>query len=187
MTIQPSTPRRIVSARPLMLILAALVALAGCDKDLFLIDPNYSVNIFKPGPKWPNEKKMLPVEREVYAKYGKPDGFRAMWTPEGKIMQGIEISERLKEVRKGKNLPPFTWMYINAGREIHFAGSGFTEHPINDQLRLVFRYGDPEDVKTQENGIVQWMFYGVGKLYKFYNGRVVEEKEFPAMGAYPKS
>jgi hypothetical protein len=127
-----------------------------------------------------------PAEREVYARYGRPDHFRAWWDPSGTVKQRIEILPRLKEVQKGKNLPPYSWIYLRQGVEVLFAGQSYEEQPLTDQIRILTRYGDPEDSKTLEGGVTQWMYFGAGKLYKFVRGQVVEEKEFPAMGNYIK-
>ena len=178
-------PRLRRAVRGLAFVICALAVVA-CDKDLFTFDPEFSVNLFRPGKKWPKEDKFTPAEREVYARYGKPDFFRAWWDPSGSVKQRIELISRLKEVQKGKNLPPYSWIYLNRGVEVIFAAQSYEEQPLADQIRMLARYGDPEDVKTLDGGITQWMYFGAGKLYKFSRGRVIEEKEFPAMGNYIK-
>ena len=62
------------------------------------------------------------------------------------------------------------------------------EQPLSDQVRLIIKYGDPEEVKASEYGGSQWMYFSAGKLYKFSPaGRIIEEKTFPGMGTYIKS
>ncbi|MCX7717618.1 MAG: hypothetical protein N2111_04340 [Candidatus Sumerlaeaceae bacterium] len=184
MTIACLSPLR-RAVRVLSLVLCAF-AFAACEKDMFSFDPDFSVNLFRPGKKWPDEKKFTPAEREVYARYGRPDHFRAWWDPSGTVKQRIEILPRLKEVQKGKNLPPYSWIYLRQGVEVLFAGHSYEEQPLTDQIRILTRYGDPEDSKTLEGGVTQWMYFGAGKLFKFARGRVIEEREFPAMGNYIK-
>lgn len=175
--------------RPLLRIVALLAAalfLAACEQDI-VINADFSVNIFHPGPKWPKVKKLKPAEREVYERYGKPDGFKVYWDSTGKLRTRIDAQKEFEEKQKAKQLPNYSWVYLGKGIEVKFNGNTPQEVPITDETRIIFKYGDPEDVKQLYSGVTQWMFYGAGKLYKFApNGRVVEEKDFPAMGKFQK-
>jgi hypothetical protein len=161
-----------------------LAALSGCDQDVEL-NIDYSINIFKPGPKWPNVKKLTPVQRQVYEKYGTPDCFRVFWTPDGAIKMRADLQKEMKGM-KPKNMPPFSFVYLKDNKEIVFRGSQYVEQPLPETARIVIENGDPEDVKELHGGVTQWMFYSTGKLYKISRGHVIEQKEFQAMGQYLK-
>ncbi|MBX7246327.1 MAG: hypothetical protein K1X53_12595 [Candidatus Sumerlaeaceae bacterium] len=180
-----TAPKRTRWMAPVVGLTLALFALTACDKDEYEINQDWSINVFKPGPKWPIMKNMKPLEKEVFGRFGKPDAFHVLWSPDGTIKSRSELDDRGKEVQKAKTLPPYTWVYAGLGKEIYFSPTTYTEKPIRDDLRLIMKYGDPEDVKDQGN-IKQWTFYSVGKMYKISNGKIIDEKDFPAMGRFTK-
>ena len=179
------TPRSRVI--PVLAVILASLVITACDKDLYVIDPKWSVNVFKPSPKWPpKEKDMKPAELEAFRKFGKPDAFHVLWDPTGRIYERHAITERVEEAKKGKKIPPFTWVYIGRGVEVFFEGAGYQERPLGAKVKLIAQFGDPEDAKDLENGVTQWMFYSTGKLYKISHDKIIEEKTFPAMGQFTK-
>ncbi|MCX7626399.1 MAG: hypothetical protein N2Z21_09340 [Candidatus Sumerlaeaceae bacterium] len=168
------------------LVLLGLLILATACKDQDLVfKPDFSINLFYPGPKWPNVKKLGKVEQDVYQRYGKPQAFRVLWPPNGDIRQRSDLEEAF--AKQPKVIPPYSWVYPQQGIEIVFRGQGYEEQPLSDKVRLVLKYGDPEDVKELSSGIVQWTYYSVGKMIKLRAGRVVEVKEFPPMGRFIKN
>lgn len=170
----------------MLAVLASLLFLASCEDDI-KIDPKFSVNIVTPGPKWPNIKNLTPAQKEIYDKYGKPDAFRLIWNPSGRFMQQSDLAQMLGN-KKPSKLPPYTWIYQQRGIQVSFQSSQPAETPVNDQLRLVLKYGDPENVKETAEGIMQWQFYSVGYMYKFSrDGMIIEESKFPAMGKFMKN
>lgn len=169
----------------LILLLVLGVLLTSCGEQDYVLNPDFSVNMFTPGPKWPKVKKLSAAEKEIYERYGKPDAFRVLWNPTGKLRSRMEVSSDFN-AKKIKSMPPFTWVYVKQGKEIAFKGAGYEELPLTDEVRLLVEYGDPEDVKEIFNGVTQWMFYGAGKLFKLSNGKIVEQKDFPAMGRFQK-
>lgn len=173
------------SALQILLLAAAVFMLAGCEKDDVNIDPDFSINVCQPGPKWPNPKNLTPAQKEVLDKYGKPDFFHVWWTPDGQYRTRTDF---VKEQREGKKrpIPPYSYVYLRLNKDICFRGSDYQVLPVSDQLRVVCQLGDPEDIRTMESGVLQWMYYSAGKLYKFGRGRIVEEKDFPAMGKFGK-
>src|SRR5262245_39296500 len=70
--------------------------LTGCDQDL-VIDQEYSVNIIKPGPKFPNEKKLTEPQKEIYARMGKPDCFHVYWTSNGALANRRDLTKQFKD------------------------------------------------------------------------------------------
>jgi hypothetical protein len=167
---------------------AVLVVVAGCGGQDVKFDPDFSVNLFQPGPKWPNVEKLTQAQREAYQKYGKPDQFRVLWNPAGDVKTRSELAQFFREKKMPKELPPHTWIYLASGKEIWFEGGSYVERQVTDMTRMLIKYGDPEDIKVMAGGITQWMFFGAGRIYKFNTaGRIVEEKEFQGMGRYIKS
>ena len=167
---------------------ALLVTIAGCGGQDVGFDPAFSVNLFQPGPKWPNVEKLAPAQREVYQKYGKPEQFRVLWNPAGQVKTRSELAQTFQGKKMPKDLPPHTYLYLSMGKEIWFEGGSYVERPITDMTRILVKHGDPEDVKPLPDSGTQWMYYGAGRLYKFdKDGATTEEKEFPAMGRYIKS
>jgi hypothetical protein len=169
-------------------ILCALlcVGLAACKNDQdFTFKQDFTVNFFYPGPKWPNVKKMTKVEQEVYQRFGRPAAFRILWPPNGDIRLRSELEDAF--AKKPKVMPAYSWVYPALGKEIIFRGDAYEEQPLTDKVRLVLKYGDPEDVKDLSSGVVQWTYYSAGKMIKLRQGRIVEVKEFPAMGRFIKN
>ena len=173
----------------LRLICAAMMLtfLVGCEEDVNM-NTEFSIHLLTPGPKWPKKpKKLEPHQQEVLAKYGKPDLFRVFYNKTGAFQTRSELGKEMMD-EKPKKLPPHSWIYSQRGIEVVFEGKSYREQPLTDQVRLIIKYGDPEEVKASEYGGSQWMYFSAGKLYKFSPaGRIVEEKTFPAMGTYIKS
>lgn len=177
--------RWFLRAARISLAAACLFVLAGCEEDV-LFKPDFSVNLLEPGPKWPKKKKNLTAhQQEIFDKYGRPDHLRIQWNPEGRIMVREQLKVALKD-KKPQTLPPCSWVYTRRNMEVVFDPEGPREVPITDEIRLVLRHGDPEDVKPLPGGVSQWSFYGAGRMYRMVSGRIVEEKEFPAMGSFRK-
>lgn len=176
-----------MKCKPLLIYLLAAFAalsLAACDQDL-VIDPEFSVNVFNPGPKYPNVKKLTTPQKEVFEKHGKPDHFKVQWDKRGTLKTRAEVEPLLARA-KPKNLPPYNWIYLDKNLEISFTENSYEELPLSDMTRMLTKHGDPEDVKELHAGIIQWMYFSVGKQYKFNQGRLVETKEFPALGKFQK-
>ncbi|MGC8841421.1 MAG: hypothetical protein ACP5QZ_08215 [Candidatus Sumerlaeaceae bacterium] len=173
------------TSKLVIVLLAGMLLLAGCKDQDFSFKPDFSVNLFFPGPKWPNTKKLTKVESDVYERYGRPAAFRVLWPPNGDIKLRSELEDVF--AKQPKVLPPYSWVYPSLGKEIVFRGQAYEERPLSDKVRLILKYGDPEDVKELSSGVVQWTYYSAGKMLKLREGRIVEEKEFPAMGRFLKN
>jgi hypothetical protein len=169
----------------LLVLAISFGLLVACDQDVE-IKPEFSVNIFKPGPSWPNVKKLTPEQRQLFEKYGKPDCFHVYWTSDGAIQPRAELEKSMKG-KKPKTIPPYSWVYLATNKEIVFPPGGKPrEQPLPETVKIVAENGDPEDVRQDQPGVTQWMFFSTGKIYKIANNRVIEKKDFPALGKYLK-
>lgn len=169
----------------LLAFLICFGLLSACDQDIE-INQAFSVNIFKPGPTWPNVKKLPAEQKQMFEKYGKPDCFHVYWNSDGTITPRASLEKQMNG-KKPKTVPPFSWIYLKLNKEIVFSRNGKpVEQPVPDEVRVVAENGDPEDVRDDIPGVKQWMFYSTGKIYKFSRGHIIEQKDFPAMGKYLK-
>lgn len=180
-----STRRHLLSLGRLLAITLAALLLAGCEEDI-AFKPEYSINLVQPGPKWPNKKKLGPAQKDILERHGRPSHLRLLWNSNGQIAIKSELQNATRG-KKPKTLPPLAWVYPEKNLEVTFSPDGTPqERLLTDEVRLVIEHGDPEDVKRLPGGITQWTFYGDGRMYKLSQGRIVEQKEFPAMGRYLK-
>jgi hypothetical protein len=118
-----------------VLALCAALALAGCDQDV-VINPEFSVNVFTPGPKYPNVKKLTKPQKEVFERYGKPDAFKVQWDKQGTLKTRIDVEQQLAKA-KPKQLPPYTWIYLATNREISFTENSYEELPLTDMTKML--------------------------------------------------
>lgn len=152
-----------------------------------MLNPNFSVNLAKPGKKWPQEKKLTPAQSEVLAKYGPPDYFHIWWTKQGDIQTYLKVARVIPRIRDYDR----SWIYLDRNEDIVFKSADqYSGVPVGDQLRTVCEYGDPEDIKknVSRDGVVveSWAYYSRGTLFKFCDGKLAERQEFPPMGTYIK-
>ncbi len=166
---------------------AAALALPffGPKEQPFIFNFDFTINFFQPDVKWPVEKLLKPAEKEVYEKLGRPDAFRILYDSEGniKIRQSLELEYKAKAP---KTIPNYTWVYMQRNEEIVFSGNGYYTQPLTDPIRLILKYGDPENNKQLPDGLVEWTYYSTGKIYRIYQNKVISTKEFPPMGSFHK-
>lgn len=144
-----------------------------------------TINFIQPGDKWPVEKFLSDSEKQVYQQLGRPDYFHIMWSPTGEMKMRSVIEQEWG--KKGpKNMPPLSWVYMRRNEEVIFANGSYYTQPLNELEQLVLKYGDPENVKDIGNGLVEWTYYSVGKMYTIAKDRVVGTKDFPPMGSFHK-
>lgn len=172
----------------LVLVLPAMtqaLPFFGPKEQPFIFNFDFTINFFQPDPKWPVEKLLKPAEKEVLEKLGRPDAFRILYDPEGniKIRRSLELEYKAK---KPKEIPNYSWVYMQRNEEIIFSGNGYYSKPLTDAIRLVLKYGDPENTKQLPDEMVEWTYYSTGKIYRIYKDKVIDVKEFPAMGSFHK-
>lgn len=162
-----------------------LLPFTGPKKQPLVFNFDQTVNIFRPGEKWPVDKLLSAPEKQVYAQLGRPDCFRLLWDREGnvKVRSVIEQEWKGKDL---KNLPPYSWVYLQRNEEIIFSGNSFYSQPLNDLVQVVIKSGDPENVRDMGNGLTQWTYYSTGKMYTISGNNIVATKDFPPMGTFHK-
>lgn len=162
-----------------------LIPFFGAKQQPYVFDFNTTINFIQPGLKWPVEKLLTPVEKQVLAQYGRPDMFRMLWSKDGsmKMRSVVELEWSRKNL---KEIPPVTWVYTQRKEEVVFSGNSFHAQPLTEVMQIVIKNGDPENTRDIGNGVSQWTYYSTGKIYTIAGDRVVETKEFPAMGSFHK-
>lgn len=178
---------RTVLRRPVgvVAISLGLIPFFGAKTQPYELNFDQTINFFQPGAKWPIERLFSPVEKQVYEQYGRPDLFRFLWSPTGELKMREAV--RLEWTRdKLKTMPSHTWVYVQRNEEVVFSGNTVTTRPLTETMHLIIKYGDPENVKQIGNGVTQWTYYSVGKIYTIAADRVVSTQDFPAMGSYHK-
>ncbi len=151
----------------------------------YVFNFDQTINIYQPGEKWPVEKLLTPVEKQVISQFGKPDCFRILWDSQGKIKVRSALEQEWKS--KGPNkLPPASWVYLQRNEEIIFVNNSYRAQPLTETVHLVLKMGDPELVKNISSEVTQWTYYSTGKLFTISDDKVVDTKEFPAMGSFHK-
>lgn len=164
---------------------AGLVACGGKNRKPIDINPDYSVNVIPVPEFWPREDidwaeepAKRAVQEEVYARLGRPDFFRKVYTFDNRIIRPQELSPYA--VLMGQRPTPlFHWVYIDLDKVITFTGETYKEEEISDQLRTVALHGDPNDIKNfPVDGIqrTSYYYFNHGKEFVFVNGTLTEER-----------
>jgi len=146
----------------------------------------FSVNLLELPKGYFQEKFLTQAEKEVMDKMGAPEYLRIYWDKIGSI---VDETNALLLLRKQNSINEFkhSWVYVNDGVEVLFPNNYKYEiKEIDDRIKLISQYGDPErsEKRTIENDIVQevYTYYSYGKSFTFWNGKLMETKEFPATG-----
>lgn len=151
----------------------------------YVFNFDQTINIFKPGEKWPIEKLLTTTEKQVITQLGKPDCFRILWDSQGKIKVRSVLEQEWK-AKGPKQLPPSSWVYLQRNEEVIFVNGTYRAQPLTDTIQLVIKMGDPELVKNISSDVTQWTYYSTGKIFTISSDKVVETKEFPPMGSFHK-
>lgn len=182
MLVSPARSRFVRVLFPALLFGALILGGCKLDQDIAM-DFDYSVNVFRPGPKFPNHKKLKPSEKELFDRYGKPDFIRVYWNRDGDLRTRNQLQGELQG-KKPKKMPPYAWLYLKQGREYFINETTFEERPVTERVRIICEHGDPEDIKDLMGGRIQWTYYSTGRIFTIVGDRVVDVKEFPAMGRF---
>jgi hypothetical protein len=174
----------------LFLLLVPLVFSLGCGRKGHLhVNPEFSINLAIPDRKYPPVKKLSTSGREVYELYGRPDLVRLWWSKDGRIHRFLEVDRKLQDKKAIYRLR-HSWIYLEKNLELIFATDGaYQEVPLNDKIRTICTYGDPEDIKSisEEKPIKEiWNYYSIGLILVFQEDKIIKEQRHNPMGAVIK-
>lgn len=170
---------------------ALLVGAWGCSKKPELKpDPTFSMNVMVVPEWWPREELDWPkdpdlaqVQQDALQERGRPDYIRMVWTRDRRILRQSELAEKAR-LRGGLPKPEMEWVYLEKGQVVRFKGTKVLEEPLNDELRAVCEFGDPNDTKDfDEKGRHKqiWTFRDNGKILYFEDGKRVQTQDIPPM------
>ena len=161
--------------------------LSGCAKYHYLkFDQYFSINLAKPGSKWPNRNKMTEAEKALLDERGAPDYIRVWWSNEDRIVQFMEVHARMNKLEHLERKQ--SWIYVDSQEEVVFKGeSDFFVRPLSDKLKIVSTYGDPDLIKIEEQSEDKstreiWQYYSAGKIFTFHDERLTREQTTQKMG-----
>lgn len=177
-----------------VVVLAAGVLLGGCSrnpkKQPLKLDQRFSVNVIKVPEYWPREKldwsrdaQQRAVQQETYARYGRPDFIRRVYTFDNRIVRPGELGPH--SVLMGQRPEPLSqWLYLDQKIAVTFQGGAKHEViDLPDQVRIVALHGDPNDIKNfPVDGIerTSFYYYNHGREFVFVNGVLTQTKNLGA-------
>jgi len=173
------------------LFFCALLFLCSCRRSKldFIIDLDYSVNVARPGRRFPSDLDLSQAKREVHEILGNPNFIRFWWTEDGRIHRFLEVDRRLKDPRSVYQVK-HSWIYLDKNIECVFdTDTTYREIPLSDKVRTVCTYGDPEDIKKMSDHPPlkeNWNYYSIGLILKFEDDRLVKTQRHPPMGTVIK-
>jgi hypothetical protein len=169
---------------------AALLS-AGCNRDrqAIEIDHRFSYNVAKV-PLWypPEDYVPSPTEQAVLARWGKPNFIRFWWLPDGEFITSSDLSGKSAMIDEIMTETKRTWIYLGEETEIEFlTDGGYLEHPLTEKLKLICRYGDPNQrtpPKQDEAGRTKesWEWIEAGLRVHFIDGAEYKREHFPGTG-----
>jgi hypothetical protein len=162
------------------------------------LDHHFSMNVGKPPTGFPDKRlKLSAAESEVLARRGNPDFIRIWWRSDGSLITSSDLSGHHDEMNPMLNASKKSWIYLNTGdkensgkdngEEVIFVGSGYKVRPLDQKLKLVCTYGDPDDrsAPTMRDGATfetwRWIEYGI--QIELMDGKEVSRTNFNASGS----
>ena len=154
-------------------------------KDKIILNPEFSVNVAIPQKDFPDEDKLVTSKKEVFTLYGPPDFVRFWWSRDGRIHRFLEVDNKIRN-QKSLLIQKHSWIYLDKNIECIFDGpASYREVPLNDKIRTVCTYGDPEDLKILSDVEPYreiWNYYSQGLILKFENDKLINQQIHSPMG-----
>ncbi|MCB2156163.1 hypothetical protein KQI84_14900 [bacterium] len=185
-----------LSAAPFgVMMLAAVLLLTACkDKPTELApDPEFSINVMAVPVDWPREELDWPdnptlrrTQQEAWARYGTPDFIRFIYTMDRRIVKPSEAIEGHRMAGKFTEQEQ-EWVYLADEIVLRFKGAETIERPLDDILRTVVMYGDPNEIKRwPELGVerTSFTYYDAGKTFNFSGNSLSDVYEFTPMPGF---
>ena len=176
-------------------LLAASVFLTACGgkEPVLKPDPDFSVNVMAVPEWWPREELDWPedaarrqVEQDAWARYGTPEFLRFVYTVDRRIVKPSESLEGHRMAgTQGK--PDIEWIYVNDEIILSFNKGKAVERPLDDRLRTVVLYGDPNEIKRwPELGVerTSFTYYDHGKTFSFAGDKLMDTYDFKPMPGF---
>jgi hypothetical protein len=172
------------------LLFGAFVFSMGCGKKGHLhVNPEFSINLAIPDSKYPPVKDLSAKGREAFELYGRPDFVRLWWSKDGRVHRYLEVDRNLQNKNAIYRLR-HSWIYIEKGVELDFSSGGsYKEIPLNDKIRTICTYGDPEDIirLSEETPLREnWRYYSIGLILSFQDDKLIKEQRHNPMGTFIK-
>jgi hypothetical protein len=185
-----------------LLMALGIALLAGCKDDPKLApNSDFSINVIPTPNWWPREDKdwnadpsIARMQQDYIAEHGKPEAIRVIWTRDRSLMRQGELADR---VRKNRNRmvdtpPELEWIYLERGKVVRFLRDRLEERDLDDRLRAVALYGDPNEWKVTRDAagrdIETHIYYNEGLLMTFLvsDGSKVREERFQPVTGYQR-
>lgn len=186
---------RTASLAALFLLGTSLLATACGKKEPALEpDPEFSINVmvvpdFWPREEidWPEDETLRRVQQEAWARYGTPDFLRFVYTVDRRIVKPSEAVEGHRMSGRRGSKPEDEWVYFDQGIVLRFKGTEVIERPLDDMLKTIVLYGDPNEIKRwPELGVerTSFTYYDHGKTFNFGGGKLTDTYEFKPMPGF---
>ena len=166
-----------------------LLAMACGTYEGIVIDHRFSYNVARVPPQFPKDlQTLLPMEREVFFRYGRPDFSRIWWREDGSFIRSSDLSGRGLRTEDTLSSVKTTWIYLYRDTEIEFLpGGGYRSHPLSDRLRLTCLYGDPSSknfptTDAQGRERESWIWYDHRIRVELLDGMIVKQTRFSGFG-----
>ncbi|MEN6627385.1 MAG: hypothetical protein ABFD69_14265 [Candidatus Sumerlaeia bacterium] len=176
---------RFVSVCFACVLVAGAVCACGGNKHTIEVDQRYSMNIVKTPYWFPDEETpLLPVEKDVFDRYGKPQFMRLWWRDDGTFITSSDLAGKDQEIiGQDMNNMKKSWIYPKLNKEVVFSADhqSQTEQPISEALDLICKYGDPSKnrpVEVEGHTRETWIWLEHGKKALIEDGRVLKVSNF---------
>jgi len=177
---------------PFLLFLIVGFWVSACQKrQEILLNMSFSVNVAQPGPTFPKMENLVESKKQAYDLYGRPDFIRLWWTRDGYPKRFLEVDRLLNQEPQSIYALRHSWIYLDQEVEVIFdSGKTFHEVPLTDKVRMLCRYGDPEDVKSLTSGEgtpeETWHYYSLGLILRFRGDTIISKQTHAPMGQFIK-
>lgn len=182
-----------------LLLGAVLAPVSGCKRKRLRPDPAFSLNVMTVPEWWPREKKDWPkdpaearVMKEALDANGRPDYLRIVWNRDRRLVRQGEMVRAIQRGGRGLTPPEFEWVYFDDNKVIRFFPRRAETRELDDRLKTVCNYGDPNEIKTLSDAMNREMdiftYYEQGKLIYFdrATGRTIKEDKFQAIDGFER-
>lgn len=170
----------------LVVTLVATTMTVGCrrgpEKRPLTYDATFSLNVKRVPAFWPRERFDWPrnemereAHKEAWATYGTPDFIRHVRTFDRRIVRPVEMEER-HVLAGARNRPLIQWIYLDKELVLEFDGPRVEELDLDDKLRTVCIYGDPNDIRTFDREHFKqtsFYYYNHGQEFIFVDGTLI--------------